>query len=664
MIAFAALVVALSSSWAVSAAWRRHKGPLSKWVLLGFDVLCVLWAFAFTVALVHLASDVMPARKHGTFDANALASGGIVVLVATLLPWRRRPLVVGVLLTLSSIIAIGDVFYMRYFGGVLPLSAAGSAALAFDVRDSIASLVQPGDARMLLPVFGALLLVCWGFARTRMEPSLGVVSWVMNGVLLAGGVAGAVYAARDVTTFLGSKWAIEVLNREDNVWNAGIGGAHLREIALLVKTQFEKRPLDESDKGAIRAALVERARVEDQSAADAFGIARGKSLLVVQVEALESWPIGVQVGGKPLTPFLDRLRGETLYYPNTFDQVGSSSTSDCEYLLLNSQHPLTSGAVAFLRADNHFVTLATTLRDRGYQTLSMHAYRRGMWNRAVLHPRYGFDRSLFADELPQGPLIGWGLADTIFFERAVEEMQALHKPFFAYAITISSHHPYSYIPEKQRRVSLGELEGTMVGGYLHSIAYADDALAALFRALEQAGLLEDLVVVVFGDHDAHVELSAKQRNLLAGALALAPEVARRIGAGRFTGERVPLFVRLPKALALAPQHSDDVGGQIDIAPTVLHLLGVERPLPFFGRARLPNDAQGFAAKLDGSAVGQGLLWDASRKVCERVDDGRVVPAGACSELARRAQTELRLSWQVTDHDLAHEMQAASASTAP
>src|SRR5690606_11775996 len=119
----------------------------------------------------------------------------------------------------------------------------------------------------------------------------------------------------------------------------------------------------------------------------------------------------------------------------------------------------------------------------GYATLSAHPYKRGFWNRATLHPRYGFDRSLFDRELGPGPVIGWGLADEVFFAHVLPELAGLPRPFFAFLITLSLHHPYDAFPPGLRRLQLGGLEGTSLGNCLNGIHHLDAALAELFAGL-------------------------------------------------------------------------------------------------------------------------------------------------------------------------------------
>lgn len=649
----------------IGAAWRVFKARAPRVLHVAMEWLTVAWAFAFAWLLVHSASELMPARKHDSFGPMAVATAGLVAFVVALVPPRRRAVVAGVLAALLAFLGFSDIIYMRYFGGVMPVAASGSAVLLWDVRDSIAELVLVSDAWMLaLGAAGVVVAATW---RTPPREKVGrrwvpVVLWL---VPVLATVAGPIAVQVDVSRFLKSKWAKEVLNREDNVWNAGILGAHVREISLTLKHWWDRRPLNDEEREELLAYYRERHAQADTASLPGWRTAEGKNLLVLQWEALEQWVIGAKVNGREVTPFVNRLLGESIYYPVTFDQVASSSTSDCEYLVLNSQHPLRDGSVAFRRVDNHFVTLGTTLKEEGYNTLSMHAYRRGMWNRAVLHPKWGFDRSLFEEELGARPKIGWGLDDAAFFARAADELTTLAQdddPFFAFLITLTSHHPYRYLPRRHWKLKLpGNVSRTMMGGYLQSIAYVDDAMEAFFAELDKRGVLNETVVVIYGDHDANIRFGGGQRKALQRVLdGVPPPMKARVGETGWWRERVPVIVRLPNGEG-GGTVVDTPGGQIDVAPTALHFLGVEPPLSFLGRARVPGRDRGMVAKWNGNGVDPAHTWNEKTSYCARLDDASRAKERACEALAEAVKRELKMSWWVTENDLAPELAAAGGS---
>ncbi|HSW30353.1 MAG TPA: hypothetical protein VLH75_12790, partial [Longimicrobiales bacterium] len=91
-----------------------------------------------------------------------------------------------------------------------------------------------------------------------------------------------------------------------------------------------------------------------------------------------------------------------------------------------------------------------------------------------------------------------------------------------------------------------------------------------------------------------------------------------------------------------------VGGLLDVAPTVLHLLGIERPRPFMGRSLL-GSSPGLAAQATGEVVGDGLMW--SGAACYRYPEALTVSAGECDAIRGRAREELEVSWLITRHGL-------------
>src|SRR5690606_9042128 len=236
---------------------------------------------------------------------------------------------------------------------------------------------------------------------------------------------------------LGGKLGTRVFSEQAIVGRYGYVNAHLFDIARQLRERGRRGNPSPEERERIHAWF------DARSTAKPSGVAVGHNLLLIQVEALQTWVIGLEVDGQEITPLLNRMRHEADWYPYLVDQTNQGKTSDAEYAVLNSQHPLGEGAICFLRADNSFYTLAHVLAERGYATLSAHPYKRGFWNRAALHPRYGFARSLFRRELGDGQEVGWGLADGLFFERIMPEIQALPEPWFTFLITLSLHHPYA-----------------------------------------------------------------------------------------------------------------------------------------------------------------------------------------------------------------------------
>jgi phosphoglycerol transferase MdoB-like AlkP superfamily enzyme len=366
---------------------------------------------------------------------------------------------------------------------------------------------------------------------------------------------------------------------------------------------------------------------------------------------MQKWVIGAHDHGQELTPFLNRLRDRAWFFDRLYDETGDSSTADAEYMVLNSQFPIPQGSVAFRRDENHFVTLLHAFKAAGYTTFAGHAYAAGMWNRAVLYPRYGFDQTAFRDELGEGPKLGWGIGDKLFFQRVEPHLEHLKKPFVSLLITLTSHGPYQYVPPAERKLTLGAIEGSDFGGYLHSMRYNDEAIEQLFTQLEKSGLFADTTFVIYGDHDSRMKFPAR----LAADTDLAPDIQRRLAIRDYTTKQIPLFIVLPERLHAAPRVIHTLGGQVDIGATIAHLFGLERPGSFIGQSLVPEHV-GHASRIDGSGVdGEHIYISPGGGRCETFPGFQTLDLGACADLSRKIQEELNMSWDVTLLDLASKL---------
>ncbi len=209
-----------------------------------------------------------------------------------------------------------------------------------------------------------------------------------------------------------------------------------------------------------------------------------------------------------------------------------------------------------------------------------------------LHPAYGFERGFYEDRFTMTETIYDWLTDRSLFQQMVPRLTAHGEPFMAFLLTASNHHPFK-LPEVYGRFDLGRLEGTWVSDYLQSVHYFDSAFGHLVDLLKAEGLLERSVVALYGDHRAL--LSPRVQVGLPAELAPEGEYDRFV-----LIKRLPFMIRLPGAEAAGKRL--EVGGHLDITPTLLSLLGIEGENEVMLGRDLTGGGEGLTVFRDGSFI--------------------------------------------------------------
>lgn len=640
------LLFYLALTGAVAAAVRLGPPKLLGWAnRLG----PVLWIAAGGFCLVHLvgSSAVQPVAEDKAW--MVLSGLAIVALPVALTPSRWRVWCAAGWGIFLALLAWADLLYLRFFGSLVTLEASREAHQLWDLRSLIADLTKAHDAWLLIvPLAAGVMLLGWrrGSSSSSLAPSGRRLTRLAayGALVLALGAAGWP-VVREIRAALESREGRSLTHISKRL-DSGFLNAHLIEASRSLRDTVARPPLSAEDR--LKIDELHDARAREAQQAESFGVAAGSNLLLIQVEALSSWVLGLEVGGKEVTPFLNSLSQQAVFYPFILDQTREGRTSDAEYLVLNSQHSLPSGAVSYLHRNNRFVALPAILGEAGYTTLSAHAYKRGFWNRAILHPKYGFESSLFERELGFGERLGWGLRDGDFFRRMVPELEALPEPFMAFLITLSMHPPYQVLPPAQKKLNLGQWEGTELGGYLELTHYFDGALREFFDLLEARGLLRNTVVALYGDHTA----GGLSRQEVGAAVAGREDIVGWPAAFQL----IPFFLRYPdqgRPEEKSTGRVETVGGLLDIGPTLQHLLGVERPRSFLGRPLL-DGVIGRAGTWNGRiALGEGLAFVKGK--CTGFPKMAHRRRVQCRRLRLPLEEERLLSHWVTAYDLAEDL---------
>ncbi|MDW8308948.1 MAG: LTA synthase family protein [Verrucomicrobiales bacterium] len=286
------------------------------------------------------------------------------------------------------------------------------------------------------------------------------------------------------------------------------------------------------------------------------------NVVVVLEESLGSQFWGCLGRTNSLTPEMDRLATqEGLLFTNIY-ACGNRTVRGLEGVLA-SFPPLPGDSIVARDLSDHVETLARVLQRDGYNTIFLYGGRGMFDGMKSFALRNGFDRFLehnppFQDDFPNpGFATVWGVCDEEVFDRAIAEFRALArtgKPFFGTVLTVSNHKPYTYppgrIPEDPNRRKRA-----------HAVKYADWALGRFFRAAKQEAFWTNTIFVVVADHGARVY----------GSQTIP-----------IHSYEIPLVILGP-AVVKQPARLSVLGSSLDVAPTILGLIGRPYETVFFGR---------------------------------------------------------------------------------
>jgi len=569
----------------------------------------------------------------------ALASVAMLGCFLVLLPSKYRPWVTWAAGLLCTTVLFFDLIHERFFGDLVSVAALGSVGQVARVGDSIRSIVHGGDLWFWADLPVALIVV---FAANRFQ------SRSLRRLRLAAGMATAMvvliivgFANLDRSGQLRQVFHLTHLARHVGVANLHVADAGRALFRASMGAELSKAERREA------AEFFDQRRSLRSGSGPLFGTAEGRNLVMIQVESLQAFVVGLRVGGEEVTPFLNEVARRGFAFDSVTDQTEEGRSSDSELATQVSLLPPNRGAAAFLYSDNQYTGLASILGAHGYTTLSAVPFDGSFWNRRATHRSYGFETSLFVDDFEPGESLGWGLSDRAFLTQAASRLAELPQPWCTYLLTLSLHHPFDGFPDHLKVLDIGDWEGEPLGNFLHTMHLFDGALRDFFSALDAGDLLDETVVVLWGDHDA--------------GFAWRPEIAEVAGvepdaAGWYVSQRVPLIISVPGVDG--PEEALTVpAGHTDVAPTLLALLGIDpAPYAFLGRNLL-------GAPGAGPVVGEYRCWHDATHVYlrrgPRLDDGQCFEGGgttevdveACAASFEAARRQVEVSELVLKHDL-------------
>lgn len=217
---------------------------------------------------------------------------------------------------------------------------------------------------------------------------------------------------------------------------------------------------------------------------------------------------------------------------------------------------------------NTFQAAPAILGQNGYTTAAFHGDVPSFWNRDNTYKSWGYDyyfsKSFFPNADKSSYNLGYGMKDKIFLRDSAQYIQQLPQPFYAKLITVTNHYPY-LIDSQNESIKPFNTGDSTVDSYVQTARYLDQAVGELMTWLQKTGLDKNSMVVLYGDHYG---ISNNHK----------PAIAKLLGKKKVTNydlanfQKVPFMIHMP---GLKGGINHTYGGEIDVLPTLLNLLGVK-----------------------------------------------------------------------------------------
>ncbi|WP_252217878.1 LTA synthase family protein [Clostridium chauvoei] len=292
-------------------------------------------------------------------------------------------------------------------------------------------------------------------------------------------------------------------------------------------------------------------------------MAEGKNVIFVQFESLENFVINKKIYGQEITPNINRLIKEGLYFFNIYEQNNGGNSVDCDFMVNTSVLPLGDSITFLTHPEGKYPSLPRILKKEGYDLSTAHVVSSSDYNWAENHVNaLGFENVWDNSKFNIKEKVGGYYSDREYLEQYTEKLTELKEPFYSMVATASSHGPFETQDEFKYLNLPKELNENRLGEYFQSIHYTDVQIGMFVEKLEALGLLDNTVIVLYGDHGGvHKYYSSMIENApLEGDF------------WKEDTEQIP-FVIYSKGVK--PNVVDKNGGQVDIMPTVLYLLGID-----------------------------------------------------------------------------------------
>ncbi len=288
------------------------------------------------------------------------------------------------------------------------------------------------------------------------------------------------------------------------------------------------------------------------------------NIVFIILESFRFNEIGIFGNDLGLTPNFDRYAEKGLLFTEIYSSDHLTRTGQWSYLC--GAHKHAGGSVLTLYKDQASVCLSDILAEKGYDNWWFHGQSASYDFQGYFMKRHGVSHIKDRLTFPQSAeVMGWGLADKDLMDHALDHLDDVREPFFWMIQTQSNHHPYVVPPEFDKDRGFPET----INKFLNTFHYTDYCLGYFLDRFLETKAGKNSLIIVAADHGSSKDLT--------GHLQMEKEI-------RLQKYQIPILILYPEQEKIKPQQIAALGGQVDLAPTLLDILDLKSDIPMFGKS--------------------------------------------------------------------------------
>lgn len=491
----------------------------------------------------------------------------VIVSLIDILPNRGRMITILIVDLLLSILLFADNIYYLFSNNVLSVAQIDNLQYGGEIMKTLPSLLKFSQIIYFIDLIIIIALFIFKVIKIQKVEEKNKVLYIFKGIYLLI----AVFIFCFISIGYIEKGTQLLYNKDMQIRNSTILGYHisdiLNEVNVANKAKYKDYKTFKQNYDNFKQNLEEK---YGKTNYDFEGIAKGKNVIVVQLESIQEFVINKTINGKEITPNLNKFLNENIQFTNMHMQ-SYSTTADSEHTFTTSTFPVENGMAFSKYYTNDYDDIFKIYNNNNYFTSYMHGNYPYFWNRGNVYGRLKIDRTEFKEDFADtSENINGDLSDELLYLQAVDKLKEYQTPFFAEIVSASSHTPFTLEGLKDRSkitIDVGKYKNTNFGNYLESVNYADYAFGLFIGKLKEAGLYDNSVILVYGDHNG---LTMYDDELMDFLKQLKPELNNVEIKLNYT--RVACGLKIP---GVGKYKITKMINKLDIKPTLCYLSGIE-----------------------------------------------------------------------------------------